>query len=414
MNLKKLLFLFCILILKQLSAQKDITLSYANELLNIGNLHALNNNFEAAIITYKKILSLYPDSAAVFYNLGYAFNELTEYQQAVVAFEKACALQSTPHNYVALATAHLANGNYEKGWQTYEHRWDLPDKKNISLSCPRWDGKASLQGKKILLLSEGALGDCIQFIRFAEQLKTKGAYIIVLAPQAITQLCSLCPFIDEIIPSDSCLPSTDYYTSLMSLPALLHITRENINGTIPYLNVDLPLFNYWQSFFRLHNKEQPKFKIGICWQADPSNDANRPPKARRTIDAHIFQPLSKLPQAMLYSLQHNQQAPDFMYNFGSSIDTIHGRFMDTTAIICNLDLIITVDTSIAHLAGALGVPTWLILPYKADWRWMKDCTDTPFYPAMYIFRAAENEQWSSIIETISDTLSLSLTSHQGI
>lgn len=401
----------CVLISCLLYSSSIFTdsLEQANKLLNTGNLYVLNHDFESAVSTYKKIISLYPRSAVAHYNLGYALNELTEYQAAAQAFEQACSTQPTAHNYVAWATALLATGDYEKGWKLYEHRWDLDDKKNVKMPCPRWDGVVSLKQKKIILLSEGALGDCIQFIRYAESIKKMDAYVIVLVPPALVTLASLCPFIDQIISSSDHMPAADYYTSLMSLPALLSTTQKNVPATIPYLNVDIPLFNYWHEML----SGEKRFKVGICWQADPSNDANRPPMARRSIAPKIFKPLSRLPQIALYSLHQNQQSPDFMHNFGPTIDTTHGRFMDTAAIICNLDLVITVDTSIAHLAGALGVPTWLILPYKSDWRWMTDCTHTPWYPTMYIFRASKNESWQTIIETIADTLSFSLTSHQG-
>ena len=406
---KKIFFLLPIVLIQQTYTQQADNLSLANDLLNTGNLYALNHNFDAAATTYKKIIALFPHSAAVLYNLGYALNELTEYQAAANAFEQACTLQPTPGNYLAFATALLALGDYEKGWKIFEHRWDLPDKKNISLSCPRWDGKSPLNKKKILLLNEGALGDCLQFIRYTELIKKQGAYVIVLVPAVLAKLCTLCPFIDEIISSGNPIPSADYYTSLMSLPALLGTTRTTIPTTIPYLEIDQLLFDHWKNILA----SDTLLKIGICWQADLTNDANRPPNARRSIPTYAFYPLSCLPQISLYSLQFNEDTPPYMHDFGPSLDTAHGRFMDSTAIICNLDLVITVDTAIAHLSGALGVPTWLILPYKADWRWMKDTDISPWYPTMRIFRASHNESWESLLSTIADTLSLSLTSHQG-
>lgn len=387
----------------------DNTRSLANELLNTGNLHVLNYNFDGAVAIYKKILTLFPDSPAVHYNLGYALNELTRYQEAAESFEHACALQPTPGNYLALATALLALGDYKRGWHLFEHRWELPDKKNISLPYPRWNGTDSLNQKKILLLNEGALGDCIQFLRYTELIKRQGAYVIVLVPRELSSLCKLCPFIDEIVTSGTSIPSADYYTSLMSLPALLGTTRTTIPTTIPYLTIDQPLFEHWK--YKLD--QDKRFKVGICWQADRANDANRPPAAQRSIPADIFAPLHILPQISLYSLQHNQPAPPFMHDFGPSLDTVHGRFMDTAAIICNLGLVITVDTAIAHLAGALGTPTWLILPYKADWRWMSDIDNSPWYPTMRIFRASRNQSWDSLLKTIADTLSLSLTNYEG-
>lgn len=402
---QKLLFF----LLSHCTLQACISREQANELLNNGNRFAHNHDFESAATIYQKIVDQFPSSAVAQYNLGYALNELTDYHGAADAFERACSIAPTAQNYLGLATALLALGDYEKGWATFEHRWQLPDKQNIRFPFPRWDGKAILNNKKILLLSEGGLGDCIQFIRYTQQIKNQGAYVIVLVPNALSKLCSLCPFIDQIITSGNPIPDADYYTSLMSLPALLGTTLQTVPAQIPYLKVDPLLFDYWK---KVLINDSP-FKVGICWQADPANDANRPPQARRSLDPAVLAPLAQIPLITLYSLHNNLTPPPWIHHFGSSFDQEHGRFMDTAALICNLDLVITVDTAIAHLAGALGVPTWLILPYKADWRWLTNTDLSPFYPTMYIFRASKNESWHDLIKTIADTVSLSLTSHQG-
>jgi len=380
------------------------SLEQANALLNKGNEYAYHHDFENAITIYTQLAAMYPDSSVIQYNLGYALNELTLYQESADALKKACALKPTPDHYVAYATAQIALGNYTDGWQSYEYRWQLPDKKNISMPCPRWDGSTPLKDKRILLLSEGALGDCIQFIRYAQVIKQRGAYVVVQVPSALKLVCSMCPYIDEVVTPNCPLPKIDYYTSLMSLPALLGTTRTTVPVNIPYLGIDQTLIDYWQPHFLQGNT----LKIGVCWQADPANDLNRPPMARRSILPDTFAPFAKLPETTLYSLQHDQNAPSFMHTFGEPLDTTHGRFMDTMAIMYHLDLIITVDTAIAHLAGALGIATWLILPFKADWRWMEQCNTSPWYPSMTLFRASKNESWESLLSSMADTLSLTI------
>jgi hypothetical protein len=392
-----------------LSFADTTDLAKANALLNTGNSYAINHDYPSAIQVYKKILNIFPDSPSLHYNIGYALNELTNYHEAATYFKTACSIKPDPQYYLGWATALLALGDYEQGWKLYEHRWQLPDKKNVRLPSTKWDGISSLKGKNILLINEGALGDCLQFIRYAEPIKKKGAYVTVLIPPALVNICACCPFIDQIITSISQVESIDYWTSLMSLPALLETTEQTIPQNIPYITLDPALVHYWKNSFEPNGL----IKVGICWQADTANDANRPPLAKRSISPEDFYPLSCLPQVVLYSLQYAQETPFFIQNFGNSIDTIHGRFMDTAAIMCNLDLVITVDTAIAHLSGALGIPTWLLLPFKADWRWMTQRQESPWYPTMRIFRVSKNESWTTLLKTVADTLSLSLTNHQG-
>jgi len=431
-----------------------------NNLLLLGNTFYTNYQLEKAANVFEKLTALFPTSASVHFNLGFTLNELTRYHQAQDCFKKACVLKPDAADFqVALATALLATGDYETGWQLYEKRWELPDKKTMIMNAPQWDGIASLRNKTMLLLSEGALGDCIQFVRYAQVLKSHGATIILKTLKPLHLLLSNCPYIDSII-IDGATPTYDYYTSLMSLPALLHTSlrlstssdlatlrkssglkansgvypeqgewdRQAIPTNIPYIFPDNELKKSWHNIL---NKDQ-HFNIGICWQADAANDANRPPLARRSIPAELFAPLADLPGIKLYSLQHGQTAPSFMHDFGPDLDKTNGRFMDTSAIISNLDLVISVDTSIAHLASALGTTTWVILPYKADWRWLHEgdahsttptghaqddneknllknkidyATQSPWYPGMKLVRKKQNESWHEVIEHIAQTLS---------
>lgn len=407
---------------KKLIAQKNYTQAYAHSVAAIGS--ATNNNqlFESGNILlslgnmlyctgdiatsseiFKKLHEFFPQSATVAYNYAQSLHELTCYRQASELLEHALSIQPDALDVQnLLAVCYLALGEYEEGWKLYESRWGKPDKKAFKMPCPRWDGVGSLKGKKIALLNEGALGDCIQFVRHAQLIKQMDAYVIVQVPPALQKLLSNCPFIDKVITQSDSFGSIDYYASLMSLPALCGTTIRSVPANIPYIFSDATLINHWQPFFL----QTTTFNVGICWAADIENDANRPPLAKRSIPPELFETLAHIPNISLYNLQKSDITPGFMHNFGADLDTKHGRFMDTAAIISHLDLIISVDTAIAHLSGAVGKPTWLILPYKADWRWMENSVPTsPWYPSMKIFRKKMHEDWSAVIDSIKIELS---------
>ncbi len=388
---------------KGLHATQDASekLNMGNFLLNIANVYYLNGQIKNAHTIFQELHDLFPSSHAILYSLGLALNELADYKTARNVFRK--ALQKKPDAIDIqefLATVELALGNYEDGWQLYESRWKKPERLAFKMPCPNWDGRSTLINKKVVLINEGALGDCIQFIRYAQLIKTAGAYVIMQAPPSLKQLLSLCPFIDKIILNINEIDRCDYYASLMSLPAHFKTTLSTMPNTIPYLSCDSNLKTFWQKHI-----DSTMFNIGVCWQADVQNDANRPPLAKRAVPIELFDALAQLPNVKLYSLQKSITPPPFMHDFGSTLDTTAGAFMDSAAIITNLDLVISVDTSIAHLSGALGIPTWVILPFKADWRWLEnDIFYSPWYPTMKLFRKKENEDWQSVIHQIKKEL----------
>ena len=407
MKRAKIFFLISILItcgaLKSIPSDSSTTLELGNSLLSLGNTYYKAGKFEQALNAYQNILKLFQHSSAVYYNIGFTLVELTRYHEAIEAFRKSLALKpDSLDTRLSLATALLAVGNYEEGWPEYEWRWERPEKKSLPMPCPRWSGQP-IDGKTILLFSEGAYGDCFQFIRYAQEVKKLGATVILQAAQELKPLLSRCPYLDQIISKGETLPHLDYYTSLLSLPSIFKTTITTVPTTIPYLYADPDLVEEWRKSFT----QEKKLKIGLCWQADLTNDANRPLLARRSIPLELFEQLAQLPNITLYSLQkgaHSSFEASFLHPFGSELDTDHGRFMDTAALIQNLDLVITVDTSIAHLAGALGKPTWVILPFKADWRWMTNQDDTPWYPSMKLFRKEKEAGWELVIEKIGNEL----------
>jgi len=268
-----------------------------------------------------------------------------------------------------------------------------------------WKGEP-LENKTILIIDEGGFGDLFQWIRYAWLFKQQGAHVILQTRPGIIAIISTCPHIDQIVPQGSALPDYDVYIQLGRMHYRSNTTLQSIPIPIPYFNPDQKLIEHWQS--ELANDRQ--FKVGICWQAQTYNNAStgKPMKNDRSVPLQLLCTIASCVHISIYSLQQIngtdqiKQLPGDMgiKTFDTNFDKMHGKFMDTAAVMKNLDLIITVDTSIAHLAGALGVPTWVLLPFEADWRWFVDRDDSPWYPTMRLFRQSEAGNWNTVIEKV--------------
>jgi len=377
---------------------------HANQLFSQANTFFGSGDFKQALAVYNLLLSYLPDSYALSHNAGKTYYELNQPEQAITCYQKAITLRPTsPALYLDYATACLAAGDYKNGWSAYEWRWQLPEKQAIRNRYPLWEG-CPIGGKTILLHCEGSLGDALQFVRYAQLVKKLDVTIIVRTLSPLKPLLSCCPYIDHVISDNDPLQPVDVHTSLMSLPHIFTTTVDTIPVKIPYLFPDETLVSNWQNKL----KHDRNFKIGICWQADPQNDAQRPAIAQRSVPLALFEQLTQLPNSSLYSLQKisgleqiDDKRMQWLINYcDDTFDTNHGRFMDTAALIQNLDLIISVDTSIAHLAGALGKPTWVILPWKSDWRWLINRDDCPWYPTVRLFRKQQDDDWQAVIKEI--------------
>jgi hypothetical protein len=262
-----------------------------------------------------------------------------------------------------------------------------------------WDGRP-LEGKTLLLHAEQGLGDTIQFLRYAALARQRGARVVVGCPKPLLPIVRTCRFIDQLV--DEITPAMDFdvHCPLMSVPGLLKTTLENIPADVPYLFAAPDLVKQWRE--SLGGLEG--FKIGIVWRGGPAHPNDR----ARSIPLSCFEPLAALPGVRLFSLQKGtgaEQLQDMAGRFpitevGSRLED----FMDTAAVLANLDLLITCDTAIAHLAGALGVPVWVGLPLVPDWRWLLDRGDSPWYPTMRLFRQKEPGDWAGVFEQISSAL----------
>lgn len=387
-----------------LHAHKALKLSPHNTLilLILGYIYSYIGDLEKAKNFFTQACNHSPELANAHYNLGNILKVDNQFAQAIPHLEKALELQPYyPDAHIALAHCHWALDNLTKAWPAYEKRWSL-----LNIEFPaQWDG-SDIRGKKILLFSEQGLGDALQFVRYAKILKQKGAIVICRIQKPLKDLLSLCPYIDVLTTGKEKI-EYDTYAALMSLPYILGTTHTTIPHEIPYLYADKKLIEHWKQ--RL--AKDKNFKIGICWHVDQGHEKDKLPPAYRSIPLESFTPLASMPNVSFYSLQkfngeeQIKKLPSHfkLITFTEDFDNSHGRFMDTAALIQNLDLIISADTSIIHLAAGLGKPVWTLLPYSADCRWGTGTT-TPWYPTMRLFRQKKSDNWATSLTQVHEAL----------
>jgi hypothetical protein len=297
----------------------------------------------------------------------------------------------------------LIEGNFDKGWEALESRWDQANTEKRIFPEPLWDG-SPLNGKTILLYSEGGMGDTLQFVRYTDLVKELGGKVILEGQPRLLPLLSHCSSIDVLVAAGSPLPERDVHAPLLSLPRILKTRLETIPNKVPYLIADPGLLEQW----RQQLSALPGFKIGIAWSGNPHHEKN----LDRSIPVMQFASIARLPGVRLFSLQKgsgSEQLPQLSGQFpvvdlGPQLDLGAGAFMDTAAVMMNLDLILTSDTSIPHLSGALGAPTWLLLRTIPEWRWLLHREDSPWYPGMRLFRQKTPGDWAGVFEHVTQEL----------
>ncbi|MDR3550798.1 MAG: glycosyltransferase family 9 protein, partial [Candidatus Babeliales bacterium] len=269
------------------------------------------------------------------------------------------------------------------------------------------------KGKRVLIRAEWGLGDMIQFMRYAKILKHAGATVILQAFDPLLQLFKRCDFLDGVIGQHDSIPPVDIHIPLLSLPLICGTILETIPADIPYIFADPILIDYWHEKL----KSDENLKVGICWHSKPIYIEDHM-FTRRSIALEEFIPLA-LEHVSFYSLQKEfgtdeiqkiASSPLAVATFDDDFDVSHGRFSDTAAVIMNMDLVITADTSIVHVAGALGKQVWVLLPYAAEWRWLPShpkyahSSSTPWYPNMRLFRQTTPGDWTAVIHEVRQAL----------
>lgn len=363
---------------------------------NLGNEFLHDLNFEQAIDAYQRALRLKPDFADAQLNLGAAFQETEPtLQPAIAAYERAILLQpdfATAHWNLGFAL--LLTGDYTRGLREYE--WRLKTHSIVqprNLPAPRWDG-GDLTGKRILLHAEQGLGDTIHMARYIPMVSQRGGTVILECPAALVRLLRDLPGLTQILAAGEPLPAFDLHCPLMSLPLMFGTTPATIPWSGPYLHSDPKLMEHWSQRMPA---EANRPRIGLVWAGRPENKVDR----KRSMRLEQFAPLSGIKGARFFSLQKGPAAvqarrpPAGMELIDWTEDL--RDFTDTAAMLANLDLIVTVDTSIAHLAGAMGRRAWVLLPRSPDWRWMLDREDSPWYPTLRLFRQIVRGDWSDVM-----------------
>jgi len=372
-------------------------------ILELANtLNMLGQNAESLKL-YQKALEINPNMVSVKYNIAYTMKKMGYVQESLKMYREVLAEKPDyAQAHFSMGLAYLLLGDWTKGWEEYEWRWESYNEKKTKFDQPIWDGSNPC-GKRVLLCAEQGLGDTFQFIRYGKILKNMGATVIAQTQRPLTTLLKLCPYIDEVYGRGETLPDFDCYAHLLSMPLICKTRVDTVPNTIPYLCAKPELVQHWRD-----KLSKDTFNIGICWQGNQKyrTQALRHAVSAKSMHAKLFKPIADIPGVKLYCLQkvngeEQLDEIDFeIHTFGEDFDKTHGRFMDTAAIIKNLDLVITVDTSICHLSAALGTPVWTMLPNPADWRWMLKTDKTPWYPNMKLFRQKEFGSWEALIEQI--------------
>jgi hypothetical protein len=369
---------------------------------NLGSIYRLQGKFAEAIECFQRALELRPDFAEVLSNLGNVFMVQGRRAEAMICYDQ--TLRMRPDHAPAHANraqARLAAGDFEAGWPEYEWRWKCAGGPRHAHPAPPWDG-SPLAGRTLLVHAEQGLGDTLQFIRYVPLLASRGGSIVVEVQPSLLPLLAQSGFAG-VVAKGATLPHVDLRIGLLSLPGVMGTTLVNIPADVPYLSADPGLVEHWRGVLADTNR----FKVGIAWQGSTTNESDR----LRSIPLAHFAPLDQA-NVELVSLQKgfgSEQlaavAGEFrVRDFGDALDGQRGAFMDTAAIMKNLDLVITSDTATAHLAGALGVRVWVALPTAADWRWMYDRQDSPWYPTMRLVRQTSFDDWSGVFARLAEDL----------
>lgn len=376
---------------------------YAGALNNLGNGLKELGQFTEAGAAYAEALAFQPGYSDAYYNIGNLEKEKGELDAAVKAYERALRMRPVfPSARWNLGLTLLLKGDYERGWDAYEARWSVAKQPaDRGLAKPEWDG-GELDGKRILLHCEQGLGDTIQFIRYAPLVQKKGGHVYALVNPELERLLKGQLGIEKHFADEFALPEIDVQCPMLTVPRLQKTTLKTIPAEVPYLHADAALVARWK--LQLDRQGDGKRKIGLVWAGRPENQRDR----RRTMKLELFAPLSQITDIQLFSLQKGDAARQVgAAPAGMNLIDLAPRltdFAETAAVIMNLDLVISVDTAVAHLAGALGRRVWTMIPFAPDWRWLLNRTDSPWYPTMKLFRQHEWGKWDDAVADVVNAL----------
>ncbi len=410
---------------------------YADACYNMGNALASLGHYAAAVEQYRQGLLFKPDDAYIYYNIGVAMQELGSHAEAVENFEQAIRMgYNSTEVYRAIAASRQAQGRYDdaintlrqalrlkpdcafthtdlgmllllegdflQGWREYHWRLDDCEWSKHFSDALRWGG-SNFAGKRLLVCCEQGQGDNIHFVRYLPMVKARGGTVIFAIYNELYSLLKDFPGVDEAVnlSDENCSPVFDFYTPIMDLAGIFGTTLDTIPNQVPYISAGPHKVEYWRK--RLSG---PDFKVGIVWSSSPGRGG----KHLRDCNLIDFSVISKVKGVKLYSLQKGSASEQIEQSAGEipleNLGAQFKDFSDTAAAMENLDLIISVDTSVLHLAGAMGKPTWALQGFVPDWRWMLNRDDSPWYPTMRLFRQQELGNWDDAFRRLTEQLQM--------
>ncbi len=375
---------------------------YARALVNRGVTLYQQNHLEAALASYDQALRIRPGYADAHVNRGISLFELGQLDAAVASYDQALALQPDyPEAQINKSLVLLLQGDFRQGWELYESRWRVPASLPYrpAFSQPRWNGSEPLAGKTLLLFGEQGFGDFLQFSRYANLLAARGAQVLLQVPVSLAALLKDLPGISRIVVKGDPLPPFDWYCPLLSLPQAFHTDLQTIPSGERYLRADARKVEVWRGKLDDRSGDRTRLRVGLAWSGNPAHENDR----HRSILLSAL--LQHLPVHHQYvSLQKEVRPADALVlerhshilHFGGQLQD----FSDTAALCELMDVVISVDTSVAHLSGALGKRTWVMLPLVPDWRWLLGRDDSPWYPSVRLYRQTRRNDWRAVFSRL--------------
>lgn len=371
---------------------------YLNKSIALRHLQRL----EDALVSNAAAIALQPHNALAHSNHGLALHALNQLDAAVASFDNAIAIDpSFAEAHFNKSLSLLLGGAFEQGWVEYEWRWKRKESllTNRQFSQPRWTGTQSLEGKTVLLYSEQGLGDSLQFCRYAQSVAALGAHVILEVQQPLLGVLQGVEGVHHLVAVGSQIPPFDYQCPLLSLPAAFKTNACNMIAARGYLRANDAVVAKWSE--RLGKKMKPR--VGIVWSGNAahSNDHNRSLDLERMLaqfpaDVELVSLQKELREADASTLESNPH----VRHFGADLQD----FSDTAALCGLMDVVICVDTSVAHLSAALGMPTWILLPFNPDWRWLLHGSESPWYASVKLFRQRHHGDWTSVFSELRSDL----------
>jgi tetratricopeptide (TPR) repeat protein len=357
---------------------------------------------DEAIVDYQAVLDGDPQYVHAWNGLGNTWMAMNRHEQAIEAYQRARAIRPDhPDANFNEGLARLSLGDFENGWPLHEWRWELPfwrDRRR-GFSQPLWTGREDLAGRRVLLHAEQGFGDTLQFCRYVPRVAALGAEVLLEVQPALRALMASLPGVHTLLSRGDALPPFDVHCPLLSLPLAFGTRLQTIPPACPDLAPPADRVAHWRE--RLG--PATRARIGLVWQGNPGHDNDR----NRSMRLSALRPLFELPVDWV-SLQRPMPAADreaaaalpFALDLGEALTD----FVDTAAVVSLLDGVVAVDTAVAHVAGALGRPGWLLLPWVADWRWMRGRGDSPWYPAMRLLRQPAPGAWDPVVDRLVSDL----------